>query len=340
MSNNDRTSGYTDAEAQALFEEFVSKPGKSAREWLEDLGDSGDEWIIPGLVCDSLTIIYGKPESGKSTLAVNIAAALSNGSSVFGASPRSGETPQKILIVGTEANTRQEYPRRLERAGANMDNACLEYAGDGRFSRESVIRAEHGGIDLVVVDNVQGLTDGNDTVDSATAKLVYDKVRPFIDAMVPVILIHHASTAHRDSARGNRMSGNTQFEAMARWHVEVQKENGSDRRLLGSGNMDTPHTFQVRVDDDLVMSLRDAPVPEDKPEDKPKRSAVTMDRRAEVWAMAPTVQESTVSGVAREIEDRTGYSMHTVRGDLSKGVKAGKLVKAEGQSPLYRAVEH
>lgn len=233
--------------------------------------------------------------------------------------------------MGTEANTRQEYPRRLERAGANLDNVGLEYAGSGRVSRDAVFRAEHGGIDLVVVDNVQGLTDGNDKVDSATAKLVYDKVRPFIDAMVPVILIHHASTAHRDSARGNRMSGNTQFEAMARWHVEVQKENGSDRRLLGSGDMDTPHAFKVRVDDDLVMSLRDTPVPADKPE----RGSAKLDRRRRVWDLALTAKGSTQAAVAREITPQVGASFNTVKKDLQTGESTGQIIRTRGGVPLY-----
>ena len=36
-------------------------------DWFES---KSEEWVIPGLVCDSLTLISGEPKSGKTSLAM------------------------------------------------------------------------------------------------------------------------------------------------------------------------------------------------------------------------------------------------------------------------------
>lgn len=328
----------TDEEANALVEEFLSWPADmTAADYLEQM-DGDDEWFIDGLVCTSLTFFYGKPEAGKSTLAVNIAASLSKGESVLGIEPRTGSRPLSVVIVGSEANIRQEYPQRLQRLGADLNRIGIDYiGGSGEIHPNTFARAEYGAVDLVIVDNLQGLTDGRDTNDSSTAKHVQDKIQPFLDEEVPVIVIHHASSAHRDNERGNRMQGNTQLEAMSRWRVEVQKVNGTRRRLIRQGNLGKRDPLQVEVDDDLRMSLV-GEAPENK-ETKPKRSDVTRERRSKVWEAALRSSGATTAAVAREIEETTGQKFNTVKKDLEIGVDSKVLVKREGQIPLYASRE-
>lgn len=334
MTTHDRVSGYTDEEMNEKFEEFISRPANvTAADYLEKMSGA-DEWFIPGLVCTSLTFFYGKPEAGKSTLAVNVAAALSKGEPVLGVEPRTGDRPLSIVIVGTEANIRQEYPNRLQGLGADLEKIGIDYiGGSGVIPRDTIARAGYGAVDLVIVDNFQGLTDGKDTVDAATAKLVQDKVQPFLDLEIPVVMIHHASTAHRDSDRGNRMQGNTQLEAMARWRVEVQKENGTRRRLIAQGNLDTPRTVSVDVHDDLSTSLV-GEAPGNEPE-KPSRSDATKERRDKVWDAAVKSSGRITADVAREIESVTGTKFNTAKADLRAGVNSKVLVKREGKIPLY-----
>lgn len=334
MTDNDRVSGYTDEEMNTIFEEFVSRPATvTAADYLERMGGA-DEWFIDGLVCTSLTFFYGKPEAGKSTLAVNVAAALSKGEPVFGIEPRTGSRPLNIVIVGSEANIRQEYPQRLQALGADLQRVGIDYiGGTGIMHRDTLARARYGAVDLVIVDNLQGLTDGRDTVDSSTAKHVQDKIQPFLDLEIPVIMIHHASSANRDNQRGNRMQGNTQLEAMSRWRVEVQKENGSRRRLIGQGNIDKREPFHVEVNEDLRMTLvGESPALE--PE-KPKRSDATRERRAKGWEVALRSAGKTTADVAREIEASTGTNFNTAKADLQIGVDSGVLVKKKDLIPLY-----
>lgn len=338
MIDNNNASGYTDAEAQEMFEEFISRPTRrTAAEILRDNDGSG-QWLVEGLICDSMTLIYGMPKAGKSALAVNIAAALSKGQPVFGITPSTGSKPLNIAVIGSEMNLESEYAERLSALDADLDRIGIEYVGaSGEISSDTLVRARYGAIDLAIIDNFQGFTDGGDNVDAATVNTVQRKLQPLVDAGVPVVLIHQASS-WSGKGKNSRPQGNTQIEAMARWLVEVSRTNASNVSIVARGNIGSRREFAATVGENLSISFGESDAPEPV-KTAPKRSAVTMDRRAKVWAMAPTIQESTVSGVAREIETRTGYAMNTVRGDLSKGVNAGKLAKAEGQTPLYRAAE-
>lgn len=331
MSSTDRTSGYTDDELNKIYEDHLATLGKTAQQYLDEMGDQTDEWYIPGLVCDSLTIFYGKPEAGKSTLVRNVIAGVTTGSPVLGIETRPGEEPQTVLVLGTEANTRKEYPLKLQAAGADLDRVIVEYAGSGEISRESYELVRLGGVGLVVVDNAQGLSDGGDLNESATVSRISRKIEPFIRAEVPVIMVHHASTAHRNSKNGNRMQGNTQFQALARWSVEVQQLNRDTRRLFAKGNLDTGHTFENLTYDPGTHLLTCEEV--QKP--RQKRTTETMDRRSRIWEIAPRTAGASQAQVARQIAGQLDITERLVKADLSLGEREGFIVRTPGATPLY-----
>lgn len=45
MTTNDRVSGYTDEEMNEKFEEFISSPGFTVREYLEEINGDTGQWI-------------------------------------------------------------------------------------------------------------------------------------------------------------------------------------------------------------------------------------------------------------------------------------------------------
>ena len=49
------------------------------------------DWLIPGLICDSITLISGEAKMGKTLFAANMARALINQTEILGRQPKSGE---------------------------------------------------------------------------------------------------------------------------------------------------------------------------------------------------------------------------------------------------------
>ena len=48
-------------------------------------------WLIPGLLCNSITLLSGEAKMGKTLFAGNLARALINQTEILGKQPRQGE---------------------------------------------------------------------------------------------------------------------------------------------------------------------------------------------------------------------------------------------------------
>ena len=78
-------------------------------EWVEE----SEEFLIDGLVCDSLTLISGQPKSGKSALALHIAQALLGEETILNRTVK--RTVKKIGWMGFDLKWKRELQARSPR---------------------------------------------------------------------------------------------------------------------------------------------------------------------------------------------------------------------------------
>lgn len=329
MTTNDRVSGesvtgFTDEEMNEMFDQFVSSPGFTVREYLEEINGDTSQWIYDDLLCDSWTCFYGAPEARKSTLACNIAAAYSKGEPVLGRAPRSGGEPKNVLILGTETNLKKEYAERLLDLGADLDRVGVIRVYGDKIPEEAYSRARNGAIDLVVIDNVTGFS-GEGTINNDEALKHFKRMfEPFEEYGVPVLAIHHAG-------KNGQLQGNQQFRALFRHFVKLGKgRSGKSVRLTPQGNLGDFPAFDAEVQGRFRLTL---PEGADKP--KQSRSPEVLDSVAEVWEFAKESKATSQRAVAREVAPRAGLSESTVRRHLDAGVKNGHLTRNPGAVPFF-----
>lgn len=277
--------GYTDNEMDDLFEAYVSKPADTVvSEYLARPGSNTDEWIYPGLVCDSYTGVIGLPKAGKSRFAVNLAAAYTRGEPLLGIEPTTGSDPKNVLIIGTEGNLEKEYAGRLQSAGADLDRvAVVRVPTNGPVPQDLYTRASYGAIDLVIVDNTDGFKGGESNVSDEAASNVKAVVEPFNFSGVPVVVIHHANKGTGNVPHD--AMGNTTYKGMFREMVGVYKMNGSAVTLKSAGNVGPPIELKAKFDEDHRIHLLDtADLP--KEEQAPKGDEA-LKRIAELAVSAP-----------------------------------------------------
>lgn len=136
--------------------------------------DSEDEWILePLLPARRLVALYSPPKVGKSLLSLEVAAAISCGHEVLGATP---ERRWRVLYVDFENDPRGDIRPRLQAMGYKpTDLDHLHYlsfptlaALDSEAGAAQLLAAvEHYGAELVVIDtlsrSVAGEENDNDT---------------------------------------------------------------------------------------------------------------------------------------------------------------------------------
>ena len=71
-------------------------------------------FLVDRLVCSTVTLIYGEPFSGKSTIAAALAAASLNGQAFLG-HPLT-RAVNRVVILSTEVDGPEEYGQRLTEA--------------------------------------------------------------------------------------------------------------------------------------------------------------------------------------------------------------------------------
>lgn len=89
-------------------------------------------WLIPGWIPESqITLIAADGGIGKTTLWINIVAALSAGKPCILDPPNYTREPQKVAFCTTEDSVRKKLAKKLREAGADMNNIiAMDMAAD------------------------------------------------------------------------------------------------------------------------------------------------------------------------------------------------------------------
>ena len=332
MTNTDRTSGYTDEEMNAMYDEYMSTPtppADMATAIAARMEEEGyDEWLVPGVLSSELTQVYGQRESGKSSFIRQIIAPLSQGKPVFDVEPSTGTKPLNIAVVGTDPGAQQEYVSKLQEAGYNPATVGVIYAGDGEIPPELYDRADYGAVDLVVIDNLAGLVPGRDLNDSSSAGAAWMKYEPFIKAGVPVVVV-----AHRGKGGGGSTAGSHQHEAKPRFRLEVTQTRGK-LEVVGAGNLGKSKLV-FSIGEGFSLTLERADLPDQEPTlSGQKRSPETLDANHRVWELATQSMQPSLNKIAEELSPLVGLGESTIKKKIKDGVP--KHLTVHDAVPIYR----
>lgn len=322
--------GYTEQEISDMVDAYYSSllPKTSARDILTSLNGDLNEWVYQGIVCDSYTMIVGAPKQGKSRIAVNIAAAYSRGEPFLNISPATGNDPQNVLIVSSEANAEKENVSRLQNIGADLDRVFIDKIGSSGIAEESYTAAEAGNIGLVIVDNVMGLCRGVDINKPEAVTAISNATERFNLAGVPVIFIHHTSKGTGSNPVYSAM-GNAGIAGLMRHLVSVTRRDDVTT-LTTNGNFETS-TFKLKFNDQGKATLAESPDTK-----KRDRDSKTLDTNKEIARLAVESGETTTTAVAEYVAKIVGLSASTVRTHrLDPMVKSGVLTKQRGKPYAY-----
>jgi hypothetical protein len=200
-------------------------------------------WLWNGFIPQGkLTLLAGAGGTGKSTLAFNFAAAVSNGGTWPDRSRCNGAS--NVLVWSSEDDAADTITPRLMAAGANLsrcgiisgaiDENGLRCPFDAARDMSQLRDAAHqiGGVSLLIIDPIVTAVTG-DMHKSNDVRRSLQCIVDFAAEMNCAVLgiTHFAKgTAGKNSAE--RVIGSQAFAALARMVLVAAKEEDSDRRVF------------------------------------------------------------------------------------------------------------
>ena len=199
--------------------------------WSADLGDGGKYLVRPFVFDDSVNIIYGSGDSGKSLVSLMLAITVASGETVAGLI---AERTGSVLYLDWEdsPSTHQERLRALCKGfNLSLDEGMVIYrrmdaslVEGAREVRKDVARF---GTAMVIVDSL-GMACGGDPSDAGGI------IRTMLAARslgVPVVCIHHIAKDAKDKSTpyGSVYASN---EARMSWLVESERNDSTLTQVL------------------------------------------------------------------------------------------------------------
>lgn len=206
---------------------------------IDQLGVDDTQYLVNGLIPqDGLTLISGQPKSGKSQLALGIAAATALGKP-FGDDARFGgsvsDNPGLVNWVGTDGGLKAEIKGRVAKYPKAMkDNLNVEVKAHlcglifesridptkfvDRWSAYTEWMKEQGVV-LVIVDHLLNLSGGAGVNEDTSTGPIMGVMNRISEMGIVPVLIHHSS-AHATGRSGSPM-GHTMIQATMRSNLKV-----------------------------------------------------------------------------------------------------------------------
>jgi AAA domain len=321
---------------ESKLPEIFGEP-MDAYDWLE-VG-TGEEWLVEGLVlAQSLTMVKGKRESGKSTLTMDFIRSYVMGEPEWLGRKILADNRGRVFYGVTDTNAEMEVSRAVRNLGIPRGRVQVQ-----RIRRNS-LNAETGkqlnaylrasGFGLAVFDNGTGLVA--DIVKNEYTAPLFDGIKEIAGpGGLSVILVHH------EPRGGASAAGNYSWEGESRWRMSISRIPGeslsSPERLVSlEGNAVSELADVVRVKMPRIghpgsrFTLSEArnTVPEDRSKGQPVK--------ADLWAKILSYGDREWASNA-DIADVVGTSEATVSRLLTgNGYKIGRK-SYRGPGPLVKA---
>lgn len=255
----------------------------------EPLEDDRPRFLVDGLVARSLTLLYGQPKHGKSTLAMAMAVAVANGAPEFLGRKVNLNGPAKVGIIAGDPEDDIEYVKALR--GSVPPGMVMTYCPQRPPQPEhwaSVLsEMKLWGVQLVIIDNLQAFC--RDVNDSRLVAPMLDRCDQLTRAGIAVILVHH--TSEKPSEHGPRTTpmGHTAISAAARWKVRTYLPDNGHLIVTCEGNYGGKHELRLSRPNgqptfDVISTADTGELSDRYARRKAERDKATLNRNAEIAA--------------------------------------------------------
>jgi hypothetical protein len=295
---------------------------RTASELLADDNLASDlAWVVRGLVPVGLTILFGRPKVGKSTLAMYLAGQVVAGQPAL----ERDTTPGPVLWIDLEVGFRMMRRKVAECGAGDGPHPFHIYSGLAPDLLRIEAAARALASRLIVVDSASRLLRLEDENDNAevTAKLApVAEMAHRLD--VGIMAIHHAGKRDADEHGGN-LRGASAFAAVADVLIEVGRDpdnaDESARRLKLVSRYDECNDRRLWVSRNAVSPLGEGTTDRItyRVHSSPEQA------RRERLAGAVTTEPATADAIA----ERLGLTRTAILADLTE-LLARRVVSVSG----------
>lgn len=235
----------------------------------------GSFWLVPDLVCSSLTLLYGESKAGKSLFVCQLVRSLVDGRPVLGRAPA---VKGRVLILCSDAGAVSEYQHRLTSMGVrNAQDVVFVPVATGinaQLWEDLTELASVSGFCLVVLDHATGVLEG----DVNAREPWRDLWQHLIRLGTPALMVSHSSDSRYQGARSHRPMGNSAATQWARHRVEYTRPDrrDSNKRVLRlMSNQVCSDSIAGVIDESTgLLSLDDEVTQPPRVSDKQQRNAL------------------------------------------------------------------
>lgn len=198
---------------------------------------SDSPFLVEEMIHEAATILYGRPEAGKTFLALSGAVALSEGSEWLG---RTTGEPKKVLYWALDPKQEKEVTRRLRKIDRDDDLFVtgIRPGADDEWWEEFTATLVDTGIEVLFVDNLSAMLGGKSYNSDADVRPALNRLQSVNDEGIAIILIHHAGKFNEEQGSTKTPMGSTAIEAWGRHFVYVEKDG--DLRVVNTYGNDSP----------------------------------------------------------------------------------------------------
>ncbi len=254
-------------------------------DWVEE----SEEFLIDGLLCDSLTLISGQPKSGKSALALHIAQALLGEEVILDRNVK--RNVETIGWMGFDLKWKRELkdrsPELVKKTyfiDAIHHSQIQEWEALARDIKEL-------NIGLLVIDHLYGLAGRAELDKQYEVQAVLQPIMNLINTCnIPVVLLTQAGKAN-----DGRAAHSVAIEGVARWLIRITGSGKSPRTLSMVGNNGASERLKIYLDPSRLEFVREI-----KAENKPRQREVNLPEKArQILNRAPQELFSNASALGK-----------------------------------------
>ena len=210
--------------------------------------NSSEEWVIPGLLCDSLTLISGEPKAGKTSLACHIVRALIQNSEILGRLPTKQQST--VAWMGFDLNWDRELKARLPDVIHQIFLVGPVHSSERKEWGDVMQSLKDRGVTLLVIDHLYGLGAGEELDKQFQVQNVLSPIAFMCRNLgISVLLLTQASRTG-----SGRAAHSVAIEGMARSLIRIRGGSGKTRTIETLGNNSASENLKVRLNpNELVL---------------------------------------------------------------------------------------
>jgi hypothetical protein len=281
-------------------------------------------WLIPGLLCNSMTLLSGEAKMGKTLFAGNLARALINQTEILGKQPRQGEF--RIAWMGFDLDWQQEFTNNFDDIRPNIWFAdSANYKNMDKW-QELAKQCYMHSINLLVVDYLCGLAPGVDLNYSHFVDEAFYPLLEFFNATkIPILLLHHAN-----KMGSGRAANSVLIEAKARLIGRISgQQNKKTKTIEFIGNQIETHKLSVVIKPEGVEFAEDKLKKKEK-SDSDEIGLLLLQAKVFDSECPPEMRKSAVKAgqwmVEKQFAGTPGYGRNRINEMLGAG-----LLKRNGE---------